>query len=312
MHLEKITIPLVPECSACIVNSLLLLIPMLTEDKDKQFKLFTLAYEHLAEGYKNNIEPAPLSIELYRKLYTETKSFDPYQDIKARSNEAASKALPSVENHVAEFSGFERLHAAIAASIAGNIIDFNTAGHAPNLDELDSIYREILTEGFAIDDSKYLWRSLRSATGKLMYLADNVGETLFDIPLLKYIKELGWELTYVVKGKAMINDATRKDIESTIIPELAEVIDTGAWAHGVPMQWVSKEFLEAVSQSDLIISKGQANVETFPEIQLEMGVETYYITRAKCPHISQALGAEKGDNLVIRRPLPRGVILRTS
>ncbi len=235
-------------------------------------------------------------------MYTETGSVDPYQDIKARSNEAASKALPSVEKHVAGFSGFERLHAALAASIAGNIIDFNTAGHDPNLDELDSVYHDILTEGFAIDDSEHLWRSLTSTTGNLMYLADNVGETLFDIPLLRYLKELGWNLTYVVKGKAMINDATRKDIESTVIPELADILDTGAWAHGVPRQWVSKEFMESISQSSLVISKGQANVETFPEIQREIGIETYYITRAKCAHISQALGAKKGDNLVIRRP----------
>jgi uncharacterized protein with ATP-grasp and redox domains len=59
-----------------------------------------------------------------------------------------------------------------------------------------------------------------------------------------------------------------------------------------------------VEKSDLVISKGQANIETFPEIQREKEVETYYITRAKCPHISQAVGAKKGDSVVLRRPKP--------
>jgi uncharacterized protein with ATP-grasp and redox domains len=57
-----------------------------------------------------------------------------------------------------------------------------------------------------------------------------------------------------------------------------------------------------VKHSDLIISKGQANIETVPEIQQMTGIETYYITKAKCSHISQAIGAKRGDNVVLRRP----------
>jgi len=299
---ERIEVPLVPECSACIINSLRLLIPILTDSKEEQFKLFSLAYEQLAEGYAKNIEPAPLSIELYRKLYSETGKFDPYSEIKHQSTVAAQKVVPIIERHINELEGYERLRAALSSGITGNLIDFNTAGHNPDLSLLEEMYHTISKEGFAIDDSEHLWRSLKSRTGNVVYLADNAGETLFDIPLLRFLKELGWNTTYVVKGKPMINDAVRVDVETTEIPKLAEIADTGAWAHGVPRQWVSNEFLEIVAQGDLVISKGQANIETFPEIQREISIETYYVTRAKCPHISQSIGAKKGDNVVLRRP----------
>jgi uncharacterized protein with ATP-grasp and redox domains len=105
----------------------------------------------------------------------------------------------------------------------------------------------------------------------------------------------------VVKGKAMINDATKEDIRGTEIEDLTIVVDSGAWAHGVPIEFVSEAFLGLYRESDLVISKGQANIETVPEIQKMMNVETFYLTKAKCSHISQAIGAERGDNVVIRR-----------
>ena len=190
----------------------------------------------------------------------------------------------------------------MAASIAGNIIDFNSVEHSPDLDSLVEVFDEIQQEGFALDDSEHLWETLKSQTGKLLFLADNAGEVILDIPLLRLLKEFGWDITFVVKGRAMINDATLEDIQNTEIEQLATISDSGAWAHGVPIQFVSKEFLDLVKNSDLIISKGQANIETVPEIQQMTGIETYYITKAKCSHISQAIGAKRGDNVVLRRP----------
>ncbi len=284
------------------MNSLQILVPLLAEEKEHQMQLFTFAYQKIAEGYEKNLEPLILSVDLYQRLYERGKNFDPYREIKNRSIKAAEKALPFIEKSVAKFDGYEQLRAALAASIAGNLIDFNTAYHTPNLDGLVEVYESILKEGFVIDNSQSLWQTLRSRKGHIVYLADNAGETHFDIPLLRIFNEFGWKVTYVVKGQAMINDATRTDIQGSEIESLAEIEDTGGWAHGVPKRWVSQEFLRLVSECDMVISKGQANVESFPEIQRAISVETYYIIRAKCPHIAAAIGAEIGDNVVLRRP----------
>ena len=284
------------------MNSLQILIPLLAEKHEDQMTLFTFAYQEIAEGYKLNLEPLILSVDLYQRLYERGKNFDPYCEIKKRSIEAAERALPLIEKSVERFDGYEKLRAALAAAIAGNLIDFNTAYHTPNLENLVEVYNSILDDGFALDDSEHLWQRLRAQQGHIVYLADNAGETYFDIPLLRIFNDLGWKTTYVVKGEAMINDATRSDISGTEIENLAEIADTGGWAHGVPRRWVSQEFLDIVASCDLVISKGQANVESFPEIQRELGVETYYIIRAKCPHIASSVGASVGDNVVLRRP----------
>ena len=284
------------------MDSLKTIIPLLTQDENKQADYFALVFRRLSEGYENRIEPAPLSIGIYQELYTKAGIPDPFAEIKRISTEAALKALPTIDKIIEPLEGIERFRACLAASIAGNVIDFNTGGHKPDLEKLVEVFNSIQTEGFAIDDSEQLWRSLQSRTGKLLFLADNAGEHILDIPLLELLKDMGWSVTFIVKGKAMINDVTIEEVRGTEIEKLTQIADSGAWAHGVPMKWVSQEFLRLVVESDLVISKGQANIETFPEIQRETNIEAYYITRAKCAHISQAIGAKKGDSVILRRP----------
>jgi hypothetical protein len=222
--------------------------------------------------------------------------------MKKVSVEAAEKALPIIEQEISKQTGFQKLMIALAAAITGNVLDFNTAGHNPDLEQLGNTFKEIVKQGFTIDHSKFLWRTLNSKKGELAFLADNAGETLFDIPLVRIINGLGWNITYIVKGKPMINDAVLADVEETDIKAFAELADTGAWAFGTPREDVSENFLELIRSSKLAISKGQANIETFPEIQREIGIETYYVLRGKCLHIAHSLGVEVGDNIVLKRP----------
>ena len=299
---EHIEVPLIPDCSACIANSMKLLIPLLADDKDEQNNLFALVFKRLSEGYRDNVPPIILSIQIHQELYTLTGIENPYSEIKRISNESALKVLPLIEKKIDVLEGYEKLRACLASAITGNVIDYNVGEHTPDLGALVEGYDSILTEGFALDDSKHLWSSLKSKKGNLVYLADNAGEVILDIPLLRFLKELGWKTTFVVKGRAMINDATEEDVRGTEIEELATVTNSGAWAHGVPEEFVSKDFLKLMRESELVISKGQANIETLPQIQRKTGVETYYVTKAKCSHISQAIKSNKGDNIVHRRP----------
>ncbi|RLI53614.1 MAG: hypothetical protein DRO93_13465, partial [Candidatus Thorarchaeota archaeon] len=88
----------------------------------------------------------------------------------------------------------------------------------------------------------------------------------------------------------------------TEIEELATIADTGAAAHGVPPNLVSQEFLSLLSGADLVIAKGQSNVETLPTLQAQLGVVAFYVLRGKCDNIAHALGAKRGDNIVLRWP----------
>ena len=284
------------------MGTMKILVPLLTKDSVKQAEYFALVYQMLSDGYSERINPAPLSVRIYRELYSRAGIEDPYREIKKVSKEAALKAFPSIEKKIESESGYHKLRACIAAALAGNVIDFSTTGHDPDLERLIEIFDEIMNKGFAVDASELLWKALNSKPGRALYLADNAGEVIFDVPLLRLFNEMNWSVTYVVKGKPMINDAVREDVIGTEIEELAKIADTGAWALGVPANEVSKDFLDLIETSDLVVSKGQANIETFPELQQKYGIETYYITRAKCPHISKAVGAKKGDSVVLRQP----------
>jgi uncharacterized protein with ATP-grasp and redox domains len=301
---DRIQVPLIPECASCIISSLKILIPLLSPDFKKQANYFALAFKALSEGYANNTAPVLLTISIYQDLYIRAGVHDPYAKIKQLSTEAALKTLPIIEEKMEGLNNRELFQACLSVAITGNVIDFNTAGHEPNLENLTEVFDDISNTGFAVDDSEHLWNTLKAKRGKLLFLADNAGEVILDIPLLRFIRDIGWRIIFVVKGQPIINDATIDDVRGTEIEELADIVDNGAWAHGVPASFVSNEFLQLVANSNLVISKGQANIETFPEIQKQTNIETYYITRAKCPHISQAVGAKKGDNVVFRQPRP--------
>ncbi len=302
--MPELEVPLIPDCSACIVNALKTAVPLLTDDPDAQYDLFRLAYRRISEGYEKNLTPLILSVQLYQELYTRTGVEDPFRKIKQQSTEAAQHALPAIAKKLERLEGREKLIGALSASIAGTVIDFNTGGHKPDLERLVETFDDIQKQGFAVDHSALLWKAMTEKKGQLIFLADNAGEVILDVPLLELIHSLGWNTLLVVKGRAMSNDVTREDVAGTAVEEVATIIDSGAWAHGVPKEWVSDEFLEAVRTSDLAISKGQANIESFPQIQREFGLETYYVTRAKCHHISSVLGVRPGTNVVMRKPDP--------
>jgi uncharacterized protein with ATP-grasp and redox domains len=301
---DQIEVPLIPDCASCIVSSLKTLIPLLSTDFKVQAEYFALAFKALSEGYAKNTAPVLLTIAIYRDLYTRAGLHDPYAEIKHLSKDAALRALPLIERKMEGLHGRDLFRACLSAAVTGNVIDFNTAGHEPDLEKLTEMFEHISSTGFAVDDSEFLWNTLEDKRGRLTFLADNAGEVILDIPLLRFIRGLGWKIIFVVKEQPIINDATIDDVRGTEIEELADIVDNGAWAHGVPLRFVSDEFLQLVANSDLVISKGQANIETFPEIQKQTNIETYYITRAKCPHISQAVGAKKGENVVYRQPRP--------
>ncbi len=294
-------IPLSTECAVCITKTLSKVIPMLADSWEQQSELYSKAFQALSEGYANDLDVPSTLIPLMMELYSAVGANDPFSVLKQKSIDAAMKALPLIEQSINRFSGFERFRAALSAAIAGNIIDYAHAGYDPDLGSLEYMFESIQKEGFAIDSSKELWHRLKSSNGKVVILGDNAGETVFDIPLVRLINQLDWTVIFVVKGLPSVNDATKNDILGTGIEHLALISTTGARAYGTPKRFVNQQFLDLVADCDLVISKGQGNLETFPEIQNNFKKETYYVLRVKCSHIASILGCERSNNVVLRQ-----------
>lgn len=285
----------------CITKTLSKVVPMLTDTWEQQSELYSKAFHALSVGYANDLDVPSTLIPLMMDLYSAVGANDPFNVLKQKSIDAAMKTLPLIEQTINRFSGFEKFRTSLSAAIAGNILDYAHAGEDPDLESLERVFELVRREGFAIDNSKDLWHRLRSSNGKVVILGDNAGETVFDIPLVRLINELEWTVIFVVKGLPSVNDATRKDVLGTGIENLALISTTGARAYGTPRRFVNQEFLDIVAECDLVISKGQGNLETFPEIQNEFKKETYYVLRVKCSHIASILGCGKNSNVVLQQ-----------
>lgn len=210
---------------------------------------------------------------------------DPYRDIKDESTHAALALCPHLKTLVAEST--DPLETAVRLSIAGNIIDFALSDE---LADLWATVERVLAAPFAVDDLAALRAALDGAD-RVLYLADNAGETVFDRVL---IETLSPPVTYVVKGGPTLNDATREDALAAGLETCADIIDNGSDAPGTILNLCSENFRQVYATAPLIIAKGQGNYETLSEA----GARVFCLLQIKCPVIARDLGASVGSVVV--------------
>lgn len=178
---------------------------------------------------------------------------------------------------------------ALRLAIAGNIIDYAAN---PDFDVMQTI-EYVLEHDFAIDDAQELQQALKQAKS-VLYLADNAGEIVLDKLLLETIGRS--DIVFAVRGKPVINDATKADAETVGLTDLVTVIDNGSHLPSTVIKECSPEFVEYFNKADLIISKGQGNLEGLIDT---LDKQIYFLCMVKCKVISQKIGAPKGGFVVM-------------
>ena len=239
--------------------------------------------------YQNNINDfsAPLfSRELHNILRTYTNNSDPYKEEKRKNNDQALSMLPELEYIMKQSE--DPFSTALRLAIAGNIIDF-AANDKFNLQvTIDSA----LFSDLAIDHSFLLKRKTEEAD-KILYLGDNAGEIVFD---KLFIKNLNHDnLTYVVRGAPIINDATMEDADYVGMKEVANVISNGDDAPSTVTARSSSQFQKHFSEADIIISKGQGNLEGLFPLNDD---RIFFLLMVKCEVIAEFLNVKK-DSFVV-------------
>jgi uncharacterized protein with ATP-grasp and redox domains len=176
-------------------------------------------------------------------------------------------------------------------AIAGNLLDAGSKTRlAPEdlAERLNSIWDMPLV-GSVTD----LFRAADSAR-RILYLADNAGEIVFDRLLIEALP--AQKVTVAVRGVPVINDATLEDAETAGIPRIAMVIANGSDAPGTLLEECSEEFRDVFNRADLIIAKGQGNYETLSDTHKDV----FFLLTVKCPLIAADIGAPVGA-LVVKR-----------
>jgi uncharacterized protein with ATP-grasp and redox domains len=234
--------------------------------------------------------PPALGREMHRLIRDIINNPDPYFDIKKASNRMMLDEVPRLQRLVEKAD--DAFQTALRLALAGNVIDY---GPQDRLDIWETIER-VLHEPFVVDDSESLRRDLQNSQ-QLLYVGDNCGEIVADKIFLETLAHPN--AYFAVRGGPAINDATIEDAHEIGIDALATVITTGDDAPGAVWETASHEFKNILRQSDVVISKGQGNLEGLIDVDHNI----YFLFVAKCELIASRVGARKGDFVVKRQTL---------
>ncbi len=187
------------------------------------------------------------------------------------------------------------VYAGLQLSILGNYIDFSALYGEVSFERLD----EMLDKALEMELDRNVYRQLLEdlAQGqRLLYLTDNAGEIGFDRIFAEAIHQCfpRLDITFCVRGGPTLNDATREDAAAVGIP--FPVIDNGNTIAGTMLKFLGAEAREALEGADVILAKGQANVETL----LGSGCNIYFAFLVKCIRFQELFQKPKLTPMLVR------------
>lgn len=177
------------------------------------------------------------------------------------------------------------LRTAISYALIGNFIDFG-ANSKMTEESLISLINNANNVMFDNEEYKMLCNELQSATN-VVFLLDNCGEIVFDKLLIKYIsnKYPDIEKHTIVRGENILNDVTLEDAKQVGLDKITNVISNGTAIAGNVLNRINVESLKAITEADVIISKGMGNFETL----LGCDKNIYYLFMCKCEKFCKLL-----------------------
>jgi hypothetical protein len=280
------------ECAACFLRQAREALDLATDDDSLKMDVTEKVTKIVCRNFHPSAASNVIGTEIHRTIKRETKNSDPYSYQRDLCNEIAMKILPKVQKIVEDKDGLESY---LKAAIAGNIIDFGAMG----LDaDMESIVTHAMNKGFAVNDSKKLEEELKRAK-TVLYLADNIGEIVFDKLLIKKLHEYDVDVTVALKENPILNDACMEDALKIGLDEVAELTTTGTDSVGVIYSDVSPQFRKAFDAADMVIAKGLGNYEGLGEMDLG-DKPVFSLLNAKCDPVAREIGVKKGDNVVLK------------
>ncbi len=191
------------------------------------------------------------------------------------SNRFVLERLPQIQSRIA--TAEDPVYAALQFAVLGNYLDFSALHGEVSFDALEKMLDE--AQDIALDRDCYaaFCRDL-SEKKKLLYLADNAGEIVFDRVLAEVLQKKypHLEITFCVRGKPVSNDAIRED--AAVAGISFPVIDNGSAIGGTVLRFIGQELKDAMEAADVILAKGMGNTESL----FGCGYNVYYAFLVKC------------------------------
>ncbi len=279
------------KCISCIYNKFTSNLPI---EADEEQKLCYAKKILRIMADAPDTTSAPEIVAEITALKNKTFGFkDDYAEIKRYFNTLMLKKEAAIENNINLSKS--PLLTAVCYAMLGNYIDF---GAMDSVDE--QRLEEMLKKVEEINPDRLEFENLKADLEKakrLTYLTDNCGEILLDKLLIKTLKIAYPELiiTVIVRGEAVLNDATIDDALQIGLTEIAPVIKNGTNVAGTCLDRISDDAKKAIDSADVIISKGQGNFETLHDC----GLNVYYLFLCKCNLYSERFGVPKLSGMLL-------------
>ncbi|MEA1993288.1 MAG: ARMT1-like domain-containing protein [Euryarchaeota archaeon] len=261
-------------CSQCMAKQAVRTAEIATKNKELREKAVIESMKFLA-GFNCETTPAYFGSGTHRIVRKITKNSDPYRDLKKQSTEFAEKMVKKLE--------INDIKTALRAALTANAIDYG----ADTIIDYKKTFEKMMNEEIVRDESEKLIKEIENAE-KIMYFFDNAGEAVFD---KKFIEFFGKDPVVVGKKGAMYNDITAAELKKM---GFKHVLDCG---DNVGVLKINKKLKKEMKTADLIISKGQANFESLPE--LWDGI--FYLFKVKCRPMAEHLNLPIGSDLVFKK-----------
>ncbi len=255
-------------------------------DMEKKTEYMKKVMALIANAEEKDCAPS-LSVDI-QKLYSRFWDcpMEDFTEIKREYNQLMLNMEDSLENKIRKSE--DPLEKSLLYARIGNYIDFAALS---NVDQATvfTLLEEKSTESLDEEEYRNFLRDLSSAK-KLVYLTDNCGEVVLDKLAVKILKEKypDLDITVIVRGYPVVNDATMEDAEEIGLTDLVRVIGNGSNVGGTWIPGITSEARDLLYDADLIIAKGQGNFETLNDC----GLNIYYLFLCKCDLFQRRFHAE--------------------
>ncbi len=199
-----------------------------------------------------------------------------YREIKKEYNDLVMAMEDRLRSEIEEAK--DPLAKAIVMSRIGNYIDFGAMNHV-DPDEFLRLFGDTEMR----EDDKKTYEAFCNKCEKasnFLLICDNCGEILLDKLMLNELKKRypQLEMQALVRGKDVLNDATREDAEYVGLDKVARIISNGEAIAGTIYDMMPEDAKKAVDDADVILAKGQGNYESMSG----QGFDVFYLFLCKC------------------------------
>jgi damage-control phosphatase, subfamily I len=274
------------DCEKCLLIQAQKMLTQHSIPDNSAKKIMARFNQFIAKSRENGILTPEAACFLHRLIKKEANIDDLYKKEKEEYNQLMLSLEGDIRQEIEK--SVNPFQTALRYALAGNIIDFGPPG---SFDVFKTLAAATLKVP-AIDHSEILNEELKRAS-TILYLGDNAGEIVLDKLFISVIDHPN--LWFATRGAPVINDVTTEDAKKVGMTDVAKVISNGYDAPSTLVKHSSPEFKQLFNEADLIISKGQGNLEGLLNNKQK---KIFFLFMVKCDVIGNLIGIHKNNSVV--------------